>query len=175
VSFFGPPELPPEPPPPPPLPELPEWVAPPHNVVGGLVALGLIAARSEDAAVWLESAAVYPSGVQFRLDVRWRAEVQRLAMRAATRPELLAGGKLPGELFRAGFALDDGSKATWLGTGGGAVAIAIRPNQRPKAPVLRPLGGGGGNRRWSQDLWLWHCRPKGGWSLSASGQRSALN
>lgn len=160
MSFFEPPEPPPEPPPP--LPELPEWVGPPDNVLGGLVALGLIAARSEDAVVGLESAAAYPTGVQFRIDVRWRAEVQNLVMRGATRQhELQAGQDLPAELFRAGFELADGSKATWLGPGGSTVAMAIRLDQRPPGPVLRPGAGGGGSRRWAQDLWLWPSPPEG--------------
>jgi hypothetical protein len=160
MSFFEPPEPPPEPPPQPPLPELPEWVGPPVNVLGSVVALGLIAARSKDAAVWLESATAYPTGVEFRIDVRWRAEVHSLVMRAATR-QLWAGEELPAELFRAGFALADGSKATWLGPSGGAVATATRPDERPKGPVLLAGAGGGGSRRWSQDLWLWPLPPEG--------------
>jgi hypothetical protein len=162
VSFFEPPEPTPEPPPPFPLPELPGWLGPPDNVLGGLVALGLVAARSKDAAVWLESATAYPTGVQFRLGLRWRAEVQGLGMRgAAWHAELRAGEELPAELFRAGFELSDGSKATWLGAGGGAVAMSMRPDERPKGPVLRSGGGGGGGRRWSEDLWLWPLPPEG--------------
>jgi hypothetical protein len=152
VSFFHAPEPPPEPPQPPPLPKVPEWVGPPYNVLGGQVALGLIAARSANAAVCVESAAAYPTGVQFRIDVRWRAQVQSLAVRGAVwHHELRAGRELPAELFRAGFQLADGSKATWLGPGGaaGAIAIATRPDERPKGPVLLAGAGGGGSRRWS--------------------------
>jgi hypothetical protein len=143
------------------MPDLPEWVGPPVDVLGGVVALGLIAARSKDAAVWLESATAFPTGVQFRIEVRWRAEVQNLAMRAATRHVLPAGEELPPELFRAGFELPDGSTATWLGAAGAVAAISLRPDERPKGPVLRPGGGGGGNRRWSQDLWPWPLPPEG--------------
>jgi hypothetical protein len=35
---------------------LPDWLGPPADVIGGLVALEVMAARSEDAVVWLESA-----------------------------------------------------------------------------------------------------------------------
>jgi hypothetical protein len=98
-----------------------------------------------------------------RIDVRWRAEVQGLVMRAARQHELPPGRELPAELFRAGFQLADGSKATWLGPGGGAgaVAIATRPDERPKGPVILSGAGGGGSRRWSQDLWLWPLPPEG--------------
>jgi hypothetical protein len=67
---------------------------------------------------------------------------------------------VPAELFRAGFALADGSKTTRLGAGA-AVEIATRLDERPKGPVLRPGAGEGGNRRWSQDLWLWPLPPEG--------------
>jgi len=143
------------------LPELPEWVGPPDNVLGGVVALALIAARSADAAVWLESATAYPTGVQFRIDVRWRAEVRDLARRAAWHDEVQAGEELPAELFRAGIELVDGSKATWLGPGGGVVATSMRADERPEGPLLIPRGGGGGSSCWSQDLWLWPLPPEG--------------
>jgi hypothetical protein len=81
--------------------------------------------------------------------------------RAGSRGQLRAGEELPAELFRAGFALADGSKATWLGPSGGAVAIATRLDERPKGPLLRSGAGGGGSRRWSQDLWLWPLPPEG--------------
>jgi hypothetical protein len=107
---------------------------PATSVLGGLVALGLIAARSEKAAVWLESATVHPTGVQFRIDVRFggggaaSGHARSLATRAKGRTEL------PAELFRAGFELADGFKATWLGPGGGVAAVAIRPDQLTTQP-----------------------------------------
>jgi hypothetical protein len=71
VSFF-------EPPPPPPEPiipeefEVPEWYGPPEGVLGGVVPLELLLARSDKAAVVIESATVYPAGMEFVIDVRWR-------------------------------------------------------------------------------------------------------
>jgi hypothetical protein len=161
VSFFEPPEPSPEPPPPPSLPELPEWLGPPDDVLGGVVALGLIAARSENAAVCLVLATAYPMGVQFQIDVRWRAEVTSISMSAAWDQELRPGQELPAELFRAGFQLADGSKATWLGAAGRAGTTRLRPDVRPRGPVLWPGAGGGGTRDWSQDLWLWPLPPEG--------------
>jgi hypothetical protein len=161
VSFFEPPEPPPEPPSAPGPPELPEWLGPPDNILGGAVALGLIAARSENAAVSLESAIAYPTGVQFRIDVRWRAEMKSISMSAAWDQQLRPGQDLPAELFRAGFQLADASKATWLGASWRAGATRLQPDVRPKGPVLWPGAGGGASRRWFQDLWLWPLPPEG--------------
>ena len=63
--------------------QLPEWIGPPENMLGGVVALGLVAARSKEAAVRLESATAYPNGVQFRLDVRWRDHERSVGMSGA--------------------------------------------------------------------------------------------
>jgi hypothetical protein len=41
-------------------------------VLGGVVPLELPLARSEKAAVVIESATVYPTGLEFLIDVRWR-------------------------------------------------------------------------------------------------------
>jgi hypothetical protein len=160
MGFFEPPEPPSEQPPPV---SLPEWIAPPVDVLGALVPLELMAARSDVAAVLLESATAYPAGVQVRIDVRWRSEAQGLVMRAGGwHYEHRAGQDLPDELFRAGFELADGSKATWLGPGGGVVATAVRTlDETPKGPLLVPGAGAGGDRRWSQDLWLWPLPPEG--------------
>jgi hypothetical protein len=38
--------------------------------MGGVVALELLAAHSEKAAVWIETATAYPSGVEFEIEVR---------------------------------------------------------------------------------------------------------
>lgn len=153
MSFF-------EPPPPPPPARPPEWSAPPPDMIGGVVPLNVLAARSEEAAVWLASAIAYPTGVDFRLHIRWRPEVQGRITDVVARLGSEAGGELPPEQFRAGFALGDGSKATWLGpTRGrvGAVVVGARPGplQPPEGPVLVAGSGAGGHLLWDQQLWLW--------------------
>ena len=70
MSFFEPP-LPPEPVTPEQF-EVPEWCGPPQGVLGGVVPLELLLARSEKTAVVIESATVYPTGLEFVIDVRWR-------------------------------------------------------------------------------------------------------
>ena len=159
-----------EPPPPPPEPassqwRQPAWSGPPDDVVGSVVALDLVAAESPTAAVWLASATVYPSGIEFDVEVRWRPEVFDVVARGAPwhfRPGI--DQELPDELFRAGIEFADGSKVTTLGTGltGGAVATPAvgEPAGEPQGPVLVPRGGGGGGHSWSQRLWLWPLPPE---------------
>jgi hypothetical protein len=126
VSFFEP--TPPAPGPPQQSWRQPAWLGPPDNAMGGVVALGLVVARSQQAAVWIGSATAFPSGVQFAVELRWRPEMFEIVSRGAPwhyRPG--EGGELPDELFRAGFQFADGSKVTTLG----------RRARRPRA------GGGG--------------------------------
>jgi hypothetical protein len=127
--------------------------------MGGVAALGLVVGRSQQAAVWIESATAYPSGVEFGLEVRWRPEVFDVVSRGAPwhyRPS--EGGELPDELFRAGFGFADGSKVTTLASGLGAAAPAVVEGalgREPEGPLLTPRGGGGGGQSWSHGLWLW--------------------
>jgi hypothetical protein len=154
MSFFEPP---PPRPDPPREPRQLAWMGPPRNVVGGVVALELLVARSDRAIVWLGSASAYPTGVEFRLDVRWRPDMHELALGPGPpfHYESYRGGELPDELFRSGFEFADGSKVTTLGHGSGAPPFAARPDAEPDQPVLMPRGGSGGPDGWSQALWLW--------------------
>lgn len=163
VNFFEPPPRPPEPPQQ--RWRQPVWLGPPDNAMGGVVALELLAAHSEKAAVWIEAATAYPSGVEFEIEVRWRPEVFEIVQRGAPwhyQPSLES--ELPDALFRAGFELADGSKVTTLATGLSApapVAIEGQVDQEPGGPVLMPRGGSGGGQSWSHGLWLWPLPPEG--------------
>jgi hypothetical protein len=164
VSFFEPPSLPPEPATP--QSRSPDWLGPPDNLVGGVVALELVVAHSQKAAVWIDSAIAYPSGVEFEIEVRWRPEVFDVVSRGA--PWLYRLGtsrKLPDELFRAGFQLADGSKVTTIPTGlggvPGATAVERSWDKEPEGPLLISRGGGGSGQSWSHRLWLWPLPPEG--------------
>ena len=156
VSFFEAPAPSPEPPQPSRRP--PVWLGPPDNVMGGVVAFELLVARSEQAAVWIESATAFPTGVEFAIELRWRPEMFEVVSRGAPwhhRPA--EGGELPDELFRAGFQFADGSKVTTL-TGvlpASAAVVDSALDQEPEGPLLVPRGGGGGGQSWSHRLWLW--------------------
>jgi hypothetical protein len=174
VSFFEPP-----PPPEPPTTErfdTPEWWGPPDDVFGGVVALELFLARSEKAAVVIESATAYPTGVEFTIDVRWREQSPEWRW-SRFEHHRSRSSELPDELFRAGVQFADGSKATTLESGldvpvavsdaediafGGVSAVADNEeSQVPEGPVLSPRGGGGGGQRYSQSFWLWPLPPEG--------------
>jgi hypothetical protein len=184
VSFFEPP-----PPPEPITPEefeLPKWYGPPQGVLGGVVPLELLLARSNKAAVVIESATVYPTGMEFVIDVRWRERSEEwLFPEGFERRRRRAAGGLPDELFRSGVQFADGSKATSLGSGldmplavghgeeeaaeGGTIAAVddeeSEEESKPSGPVLAVHRAGGGGQRYSQSLWLWPLPPEGPFSF----------
>jgi hypothetical protein len=171
VTFFEPPPL-PEPIVPEVI-EVPEWAGPPHGVLGGVVPLGLLLARSERAAVAIESTTVYPTGIEFVIDVRWREpSVEWLWPQGFDRRR--RGGGLPDELFRFGVQFSDGTKATSLGSGldvplavaygapsAPATVVDAAAERVPRGPLLTARGGSGGGLRYSQTFWLWPLPPEG--------------
>jgi hypothetical protein len=180
VSFFEPPPAPPEPPPAERWEPL-AWEGPPEDVLGGVVALELLLARSQMAAVAISSATAYRTGFEFTVELRLREDRQdRVWMGPPWEHRRSQSGELPDDLFRLGVQFGDGSKATTLDSGlagtfvgpRGAVeesfALGIvqegdepEEPQVPDSPVLVPRGGGGGMRHWSESLWLWPLPPEG--------------
>jgi hypothetical protein len=189
MSFFEPPPPPPEPETPEDF-EVPEWYGSPRGVLGGVVPLELLLARSDKAAVVIESATVYPTGMEFVIDVRWRERSEEwLFPEGFERRRRRAEGGLPDELFRSGVQFADGSKATSLGSGldmplavahgeqeaaeGGTIAAVddeeSEDETKPSGPVLSVQRAGGGGQRYSQSSGCGRCRPKGRSASSASG------
>lgn len=153
MSFFEPP------PPRRPVerPVEPEWLGPPSNVLGVVVPLGLVLARSEEAVVAVPSATAYRNGFEFELDVRVRGE--RLEDLTHGPPPWLhelrrTGPELPADLLRYGLEFADRSKATSLHAFPGF-------EETPAGPVLVHRGGGGGGARWLQTCWIWPLPPPG--------------
>jgi hypothetical protein len=164
------------------LPE-PAWRGPPENVLGGVVALELLLARSEKAVVVIDSATAYQTGVEFTVEVRWCGESPDWIWRGLSpSPHRSWSGEPPDELLRLGVQFADGSKATTLDSGpaerlAAAYARAVEDSgvegpvgglgEEPDAPemtegpVLQEQRAGGGGHRWSQSLWLWPLPPKG--------------
>lgn len=151
-NFFPPPPSPRKPEPRPPS---PPWMGPPYGVLPGAVALELVVAQNEQAAVYIGRCAAYPTGLDF--------EVHVLASASAAHdldPSLNGIYHRPGrdstyeEMLRFGVAFADGRKASNLGG-------FTHPGEDPEGPVLTGMGGGGGGGRWHQGFWMWPLPPIG--------------
>ncbi len=150
-DFFRPP--PPREPEPAPL--QPEWIGPPENELGVPVALRLLLARTEAAAVALTRAAAFSTGLEFTLDVRLRGHdelTDPFGMQLRHGVQELE--EIPGEVLRFGFELADGRRVTNIDR--------FPTFEEPRdEPVLMQRGGGGGGRSWSFGYWLWPLPPAG--------------
>ena len=142
---------------------MPPWAGSPHGTLPGVVALELVLARSERAAVCVTRVAAYPTGFEVDLVTMASADSDfdldplmfgrrhggaRIGPRAQEIPE---------EMLRFGVQFADGSKATNLGPrhhGPGG-------DGPPLGPVLHQQGGGGGGGNWRQTLWIWPLPPPG--------------
>jgi hypothetical protein len=147
-----------EPPPPPPEPEPeyhpPPWIAPPANVLGSVVPLQLLLARTSEVAVGVAGATAYPTGLDLTVLVRRRGK-GRTALEEPPFGFRPARDEIPAEVLRFGVQFADGRKATSLGG-------FPRPlQQEPPHPVLTPHGGGGGGGRWDFGFWLYPLPPAG--------------
>jgi hypothetical protein len=154
---------------PPPVPEsveddeadfdLPPWLGPPLGALPGVVALELVLARSERAAVCITRLEAYSTGFGFEI-LAFVAPGQKLDLDpmlvGARRHAALRfrEGELPPEVMRIGVQFADGSKATNLD---GLAGV----DERPAAPVMTEGGGGGGSGSWRQSEWVWPLPPPG--------------
>jgi hypothetical protein len=160
VSFF---EAPPPPPEPPPQPPRRPWRQPSDAVVGRTVALNLIVGRSDNAALWIPSTAVYPEGFEFEVEIRLdEGEIEHpFFMHHPRRRRQQQAGELDPDLVRFGIEFSDGRKATNLG-GHMPFAMPDEPDAPPPEPLLAPSrGGGGGGGRWHHGFWVWPLPPDG--------------
>jgi hypothetical protein len=157
VSFFEPPEPPPDSPEP--AFERKPWWTVPTNELGVSTGLRLVLARTEDAVVALLDAVAFTEGVAFTLSVLRRRpfEIDPFHHRSTSscRVGRPVRSSRPSSL-RFGVQFADGRKATT--TGGRAVPAEGDP---PRGPLLFPSDGGGGGDRWDQSFWLWPLPPPG--------------
>lgn len=157
----------------------PPWVGPPEGVLPGVVALELVLARSELAAICVSRLEAYETGFCLELLALATSESEELdplmfGPRRHARPRGLASGTEPTpELLRFGVQFADGRKATNttpmpIGRGGRVHAMGAlhsRPEEPPADPVLMSRGGGGGGRSWRQEMWVWPLPPPGALAL----------
>jgi hypothetical protein len=150
-GFFPPPPAPREPEAPPPS---PEWMGPPYGVLPGAVALEVVLAQNEQAAVYIGRCAAYPTGLEFELHVLAAASAGELDPSLNGIYRRPGGGSTYEEMLRFGVAFADGRKASNLGG-------FTRSGEEPEGPVLWGMGGGGGGGRWHQSFWMWPLPPIG--------------
>src|SRR5690349_11308022 len=133
LSFFG--GIEPDPEPAPArmtTPPRASWVKPRFSVPASL-AVDVVLARNDDAAVVLADVRVFGNGLEL-LICQYRRRLDRAAERGRWTPD-----HLPGAEVRVGVLYPDGRKATSL-------RRPPNPYQEldPQAPVLTSEGGGGG-------------------------------
>jgi hypothetical protein len=128
----------------------PEWIGPPDGVVGGVVAAQLVLFSSPELVLAATHFAVFPNGLTFEIQAAWRQPGLRR------------------ELHPFGFEHEPGSEALRVGVlfpdGRRARSTAPFPDEdgpSPARPLLIARGGGGGERSWRQDYWVWPRIPAG--------------
>ena len=164
MSFF---ESIPERTPPPPEPprRRPAWQRP-DAVLPGSVPAELVLIRTEQVAVAVGSVRAYPNGFEFTVHVRWRGAgdtdwpyhggpFERHGNRR--------GGPASEDALRLGVLYADGRRAAT--TGGSPWRD---PDAEPGRLVLEQGGGGGNDRSWDSDFWVYPLPPPGPVTLLAS-------
>jgi hypothetical protein len=151
TGFFDPPPEPSRPRRP--LTPAPEWSGPPEGALPGVVAVELVLARNERAAVYVGRCAAYPAGFEF--------EVRVIAAAAGLDPSLNGAyarrsgdGNNYSEMLRFGIEFSDGAHAT-------NVRYQTPADGPPAPPYLRGMGGSGSTTSWSQGFWVWPLPPPG--------------
>src|SRR5579875_1698377 len=120
----------------------------------GTVALEVILAVSQRAAVFLGRCAAYPTGVELEVRVLLAPGAEELD------PSLNGIYRGPGRsstyesMLRFGIEFADGGRVSNVGGHG-------HRQGEPDGPVLWGMGGGGGGGRWHQDFWIWPLPPAG--------------
>jgi hypothetical protein len=123
-------------------------------VVGGSVALDLLLARSDDAAVALTGLIAYPNGFAFTIAAVLREEDRRGRVHHhGFHPG--ETGEPPAEFLRLGLRFADGRVATNL------AGHPWSDDVTPDRPLLMPDSGGGGGRRFDMGHWVWPLPPAG--------------
>ena len=160
-DFFEPPPAPAEPPP---RTAQPPWFGPPAGILPGVVALELVLARGERAAVCVSRIGAYPTGFEIELRTMAGEDDEDLdpglfGMRRHRMRRRAEAGSLPDDTLRFGVQFSDGRKAT------STAEMGRTHREEPTGPVLSTGGGGGGGGNWRTNLWVWPLPPAGSLAL----------
>ena len=158
-----------EPPPPSSEPE-PEplrlpWMRP-EDVLGAVVPVNFVLARTDDVAVAVWGITVFRDGFEFTVaSLTKRRLPHRLRMHHfELMHEVRAGGDVPAEFLRFGISCADGGTVTNLRPGfswGSHTDDGDHTSPAAGDRVLMPGGGGGSDRHWTQKYWCWPLPPPG--------------
>ena len=155
MPFFEPPERPEEDEPEDDEFEGPEF-GPPKNELPGLVPYPVRLAATDAGAIGISAIAAYARG--------FNVTVQAIAARRPSRGRLydplqwleVPPGELADELIRFGIELADGTKLTNVGL----MAFDDETDTLAEAGMF-PGAGGGGDRDWETEFWVWPLPPQG--------------
>ena len=123
--------------------------------VGGVVPLELVIARSDDAVILIAGLSAFPDGVELMLKSYLRKGVQRSRRNGFDHPMMWHARRdgnepVPDGFLRFGIAWPDGGRATNLDGWGRSWPDATEPTHG-----LEAHGGGGSDREWKQEYWVW--------------------
>jgi hypothetical protein len=133
-------------------------------VIPGSVPAEIVLIRTEQVAVAVGSVRAYPNGFEFTLHGRFRHEDEASGRGGADpfqRDDRALGARAPGDVLRLGVMYADGRRTAT--TAGHAVA-----GDDADRLILRQEGGGGSNRRWDWDFWVYPLPPDGPVTMVAS-------
>lgn len=131
--------------------------------IAGVVAVELLVARSDEAAVAVGGIRAYPDGFELTVDTYLHRSVTRRRRHGPHRHPLMFHGfadddlSLPGELLRFGLAWPDGGRATSIDQWG----RCEWPDATEPAHGLEGRSGGGSDLHYRHEYWAWPL-PAGG-------------
>jgi len=156
-------------------PPTPPW-AKPDDVLPGSAGIELLLAHNDEAAVAISELRAYPAGFSFMVSVVLRQDDGSDVLGDLTRRmhSRHGSGELPAEFLRLGIEFADGAVASNIGG-----RIPVSDQATPEAPLLMPDSGGGGDRRYDMNYWVWPLPPDGpvtfvcAWPVVGIGESSA--
>ncbi|HVM06821.1 MAG TPA: hypothetical protein VM345_00025 [Acidimicrobiales bacterium] len=163
MAFFEPPPSPPPEPEPEPV-RFP-WMRP-EDVLGAVVPVNFVLARTEEVAVAVWGITVFNDGFEFSVACLAKTRQRhRLRMHQfELMHQVRAGGAIPDEFLRFGISCADDTTVTNLRPGfdwGTHTADGDHTSPSAAQRVLMPGGGGGSDRQWTQTYWCWPLPPPG--------------
>lgn len=142
-----------------------EWMRP-DDVLGAVVPVNFVLARTDEVAVAVWGITVFGDGFEFTVAslTKGRARHRLRMHHFEVMHEVRAGGDVPAEFLRFGILCADGTAVTNLRPGfdwGSHTADGDHTPPSTAGRVLMPGGGGGSDGYWTQKYWCWPLPPPG--------------